>query len=161
MPQFCDNLAMALVPFVRDEVPGIKIDDLTGLCLIFEKWFRIVHSRDVFHVSEVIDRLWTRGSGIDVDLLGDPYLYELAVLLASEEPTLDIKKAELRDSLLNRHKARPCLFHTGSAFAVASTVAERFRNYFQKFRFLKRHPARYMSVRTKIESHEKKNVLIV
>ena len=152
---------MALVPYVRDQIPniptGLNIDELTGACSVFERFFMRVQSSDIYDATDIVDKLWTRGSGIDVSLIGDPYLYELAVQLALENPTLVYKKPELRDSLLARHKARPCLFHLGTAFAVAGTVAERILKLTTKYKFLKANPQRASAIQSLIENAPPQN----
>ena len=121
-----------------------------------QKWMKSVASRDLFHMTSCVESYWTAGSSLDINLLTDPYIHELMMVIVAVDPTLDPKKSTLRDAILECHKEKPCLFHLGTAFSVATTVAERIRKVTGKYRFMRNNAHRFRQTCTRATHPEQK-----
>ena len=115
---------------------------------VLEKWMAETNSRNLYKQTEIVDLLWKSGSGVDVNLLADPFIYALAAVVVQADPTLRPHKADLRNSLIRCHCSDkgPCLFHLGTLSEVASRIAERIMKVCGKYRFLKRDTQRMKQV---------------
>ena len=122
-----------------------------------------VNSRDMHRMTNIVDARWAAGSGIDVLLLTDPFVHALANRIPDLCPDMRPSKTSMREAVLECHVGEngPCLFHLGSACAVATQVAERIRKVCSKCRFLKREAARLNQVCTRSGPVERERILTV
>ena len=106
---------------------------------MFESWMTEVCSRDMHRMTNIVDARWAAGSGIDVLLLTDPFVHALANRIPDLCPDMRPSKTSMREAVLECHVGEngPCLFHLGTACAVATQVAERIRKVCAKYRVIK------------------------
>ena len=108
-----------------------------------DKWLKRVGCRDIFRITSCVETYWTAGSSLDPNLLADPYMHELMLIIVEVSPSMSVKKTDLRDAIILSHKNSPCLFHLGTAHKVATTIAERIRKVLAKYRFLRKDETRF------------------
>ena len=134
------------MPIVATESWADAHSEPIDMSELLEGWMKRIECRDICRTTHCVELYWNHGSGIDVNLMADPYIHELMLRLVVAYPTLNIKKTDLRDGILRCHQNKPCLFHFGVAHKVADIVAERIKQVCGTYRFLKSNDSRYRPV---------------
>ena len=73
-----------------------------------DKWFKLIGCRDIFRITSCVETYWTAGSSLDPNLLADPYMHELMLIIVEVSPSMSVKKTDLRDAIILSHKNSPC-----------------------------------------------------
>lgn len=102
---------MAIVPCEADVAQANSAPDM--LEGVFETWMKRVMPRDIYRHTQCVEKYWAHGSSCDVNLLTDPYVHELMLLLVELAPSMEIKKTALRESILRCHKKKSLLVSPG------------------------------------------------